>query len=81
MSSPQWCERFNTKVDVGAAIGVTCQHKSLLEHVAQEQTATGTAVVTFDSLSTADQELVQKDAEERHISSLFCARVAPNMES
>jgi hypothetical protein len=29
MSNPQWYERFNTKVDVGEAIGVTRQHKAL----------------------------------------------------
>jgi hypothetical protein len=31
LSNPQWYERFNTKVDVGDAIGVTRQHKVLLE--------------------------------------------------
>jgi hypothetical protein len=31
MSNPQWYEKFNTKVDVGLAIGVTQQHKVLLE--------------------------------------------------
>jgi hypothetical protein len=36
MTNPQWYERFNTKVDVGEAIGVTWQHKVLLEYVAQE---------------------------------------------
>jgi hypothetical protein len=36
MTNPQWYERFNTKVDVGEAIGVTRQHKVLLEYVAQE---------------------------------------------
>ena len=36
MSNPQWYEKFNTKVDVGSAIGVTQQHKVLLEYVAQE---------------------------------------------
>ena len=36
MSNPQWYEKFNTKVDVGSAIGVTRQHKVLLEYVAQE---------------------------------------------
>jgi hypothetical protein len=78
MSNPQWCKRFNTKVDVGVAIGVTCQHKSLLEHVAQEQNATGTVdVVTFDSLSTTDQDLVRKDAEERHISHTFLRQSGP----
>jgi hypothetical protein len=36
LSNPQWYERFNTKVDVSGAIGVTRQHKVLLEYVAQE---------------------------------------------
>jgi hypothetical protein len=35
MSNPQWYERFKTKVDIGGAIGVTHQHKVLLEYVAQ----------------------------------------------
>jgi hypothetical protein len=37
MNNPQWYGRFNTKADVGDAIGVPRRHKSLLEHVAQEQ--------------------------------------------
>jgi hypothetical protein len=77
MSNPQWYERFNTKVNVGVAIGVTRQHKSLLEYVAQEQNTTGTIVVTFDSLSTTDQELVRKDAEERYISYAFLRQSGP----
>jgi hypothetical protein len=36
LSNPQWYERFNTKVDVGDAIGATHQHKVILEYVAQE---------------------------------------------
>jgi hypothetical protein len=36
MSNPQWYEKFNTKVDVGLAIGITQQYKVLLEYVAQE---------------------------------------------
>jgi hypothetical protein len=35
LSNPQWYERFNTKVDVGDAIGVTPHHKVLLEYVAK----------------------------------------------
>jgi hypothetical protein len=35
LSNPQWYERFNTKVDVIRAIGVTHQHIFLLEYVAQ----------------------------------------------
>jgi hypothetical protein len=70
MNNPQWYERFNTKVDVGDAIGVTRQHKSLLEHVAQEQPAS-TNVVTLASLTTAQQEAVQVDTKERYISYAF----------
>ena len=36
MSNAQWYERFNTKVDVSEAIGVTHQHKVLLEYVTDE---------------------------------------------
>ena len=36
ISNPQWYKRFNTKVDVGESIGVTQQHKVLLEYEAQE---------------------------------------------
>ena len=36
LSNLQWYERFNTKVDVREAIGVTRQHKVFLEYVAQE---------------------------------------------
>jgi hypothetical protein len=34
--NPQWCERFNTKVDVGDAFGVTRQYEVLFESVAQD---------------------------------------------
>ncbi len=63
MSNPQWYKRFNTKVDVGEAIGVTRQHKSLLEHVASEQSV-GTTVVTFASLTAPEQAVVRKETEE-----------------
>ena len=35
ITNNQWYERFNTKVDIGSSIGVTTQHKFLLEYVAQ----------------------------------------------
>ena len=31
LSNPQWYYRFNTKVDIGEAIGITRQHKVILE--------------------------------------------------
>jgi hypothetical protein len=36
LSNPKWYEIFNTKVDVSEAIGVTRQHKVILDYVAQE---------------------------------------------
>jgi hypothetical protein len=66
LSNPQWYERFNTKVDVGEYIGVTRQHKVLLEHVAQE-----TYSLAFANLSIADQQVVRDDAEERYVSYAF----------
>jgi hypothetical protein len=62
LSNPQWYERFNTKVDVGDAIGVTRQHKVLLEYVAQEM-----HTQAFAALGAAEQLAVREDAEERYI--------------
>ena len=36
LTNEQCCDRFNTKLDIRSAIGVTRQHKVLLEYVAQE---------------------------------------------
>ena len=66
LSNPQWYERFNTKVDVGAAIGVTRQHKVLLEYVAMELHNSA-----FTSLMAAQQQAVREDTEERYISYTF----------
>ena len=35
LTNDQWCENFNTRLDVTNAIGVTRQHKVLLDQVAQ----------------------------------------------
>ena len=62
----QWYERFNTKVDVSEAIGVTRQHKALLEYVAQE-----THTAAFDTLSDDQKLAVREDAEERYLAYAF----------
>ncbi len=69
-------ERFNTKIDIGDAIGVARQHKALLEFVAQEQTV-GAAVATFDSLTDAVKDEVRRDAEERYVSYVFLRQSGP----
>ncbi len=66
LSNEQWHERFNTKIDVGTAIGVTRQHQLLLKHVAAEA-----GMLEFDDLPQDDQEEVRAKAEERHLSCVF----------
>jgi hypothetical protein len=66
LTNAQWYERFNTKVAVGKAIGITRQHRVLLEHVAKE-----THFDSFAKLSEGDQLVVREDTEERYISYIF----------
>jgi hypothetical protein len=62
----QWYERFNTKVHVSEAIGVTRQHKVLLNYVAQEL-----YTKSLGGLGVVEQKLVRDDAEERYVSYAF----------
>jgi hypothetical protein len=66
LSNPQWYERFKTKVDGSGSIGVTRQHKVLLEYVAQESYTRA-----FAGLGAAERHLVIDDAEEQYISYAF----------
>jgi hypothetical protein len=66
LSNPLWYERFNTKVDVSGAIGVTQKHKVLLEYVAQES-----YTQAFTDLGPVVQQLARDDAEERYVSYAF----------
>jgi hypothetical protein len=69
LSNPQWYERFNTKVDVSGAIGVTRQHKALLEYVAQESYTRA-----FTDLGPMEQQLVRDNAKERYVSYTFLCK-------
>jgi hypothetical protein len=66
LTNEQWYERFNTKIDVGSAIGVTRQHKVLLEHTSQELHNK-----KFCDLPDTDQDDVREKAEERYLSYIF----------
>jgi hypothetical protein len=66
LSNIQWYERFNTKVDVDDDIGVTRQHKVLLEYVAQE-----THTSAFADRGVVEQRVARNDAEERYVSYAF----------
>jgi hypothetical protein len=70
MSNLQWYERFNTKVDISGAVGVTRQHKVLLEYVAQES-----YTKAFTYLRPMEQQLVRDDDEERCISYDFLDQI------
>jgi hypothetical protein len=59
-------QKFNTKVDVGLAIGITREHKVHLEYVAQEN-----YTLTFAALSAEQKQALREDAEERYISYAF----------
>ena len=63
MNNAQWYEKFNTKVDVANAVGVTRQHKVLNEYVAQQEHGQ-----EYEQLNDADKETVREDAEERYLS-------------
>ena len=63
MTNSQWYEHFNKKVDVSKSIGVTRQHKALLEYVAQESHS-----LDFDSCTQDHQESVHTDSEEQYLS-------------
>jgi hypothetical protein len=70
LSNPQWYEQFNTKVNVGEAIGVNHQHKVLLEYVNQES-----YTHAFMDLGAAEHQLVRDDAEERYVSYAFLHQI------
>ena len=63
MSNPQWYNYFNTKFNISESIGVTRQHKALLEYVAQEAHS-----LEFDACTEDQKEDVGIDAEECYLS-------------
>jgi hypothetical protein len=67
LTNKQWYERFNTRIDVGGAIGVTRQHQVLLEHVASEETPP----ILFAAMNAAQQKATREKAEERYLSYVF----------
>jgi len=71
LSNPQCYERFNTKVDVASAIGVTRQHQVLLDFVAQEMHGTSATMALFKDLDSTQQQEARQDAEERCLACVF----------
>ena len=63
MSNPQWYECFTTKIDISESIGVTHQHKTLLEYVVQEAHS-----LAFGACMENHQAAVHIDSEEHYLS-------------
>ena len=61
LTNDQWYEKFNTKVDVGYAIGVTRDHEVLMEWTSQD-----VHKQAFSTLKDAEKEVIRADAAERH---------------
>ena len=53
LTNDQWYKRFNTKIDVGSAIGVTRQHQVLLKHIVAK------------TIKTEDKDLLDNKNEDK----------------
>jgi hypothetical protein len=67
LTNEQWYGRFNTRIDVGGAIGVTRPYQVLLEHVASEESPP----ILFAAMPSAQQTATREKAEERYLSYVF----------
>jgi hypothetical protein len=67
LTNEQWYERFNTRIDVGSAIGVTRQHRVLLDHVVSEASPS----TTFNATTPEEQLETRQKAKERYLSYVF----------
>ena len=62
MSNPQWYKSFNMKVDISECIGVTRQHKALLEYVMQQAHS-----LNFYACTEQQQAPIHIDSEECYL--------------
>ena len=65
LKNEQYYEQFYTKVDVVEDIGITRQHRVLMEEMAQE------FIFNFDDLSSDEKQEVINDTKERYLSYIF----------
>ena len=66
-TNDHWYEKFNTRVDVGDAIGITRQHKALLKF----ETEAAHPGIEFAKLTEAQQAKIREKAEEQYLSYVF----------
>ena len=73
LTNDQWYKKFNTRSDVANTIGVTRQHKALLEHMSQEKHSD-----SFENITGEEQKTVRMDAEERHLTYVLLQQSGSN---
>jgi hypothetical protein len=79
LTNAQWYERFNTKIDIGAAIGVTRQHQALLERSIWHRSYTTERSQPWHLRS--NKLYARQDAEERYIAYAFLRQSGKQHES
>ena len=67
-SNKQWYELFNTKIDVGSAIGVTRQHQVLLSQIVEESNN------KFEEMTPEEKKETREDVEEHYQSYIFLSQ-------
>ena len=68
-TNDHWYEKFNTRVDVGDAIGITRQHKALLNF--ETEAAYPKMNMEFAKLTEAQQAKIRETAEEQYLAYVF----------
>ena len=62
LTNDQWCKRFIIRSDFDNGIGVTRQHKVLLEQVAKEKHSD-----SFENITEEENKTVRVDEEEKYL--------------
>ena len=75
LTNDHWYEKFNTKVDVGDAIGVTRDHQVLMEWTLQDLHKQA-----FSTLQDAEKEDIRADAAEWYLSYIFLRQSSKSSE-
>ena len=75
LTNDQWYEKFNTKFDVGDAIGVTRDHEVPMGWTSQDVHRQD-----FSTLQDAEKEVIRADASERYLSYIFLRQSAKSSD-
>jgi hypothetical protein len=71
--NPQYYKKFNTRVDVAKAVGITRIHKDVVLHTAKQ-----VYKKDFEDLTTDEKVIVKDKAKERHYAYVMLQNSSPN---